>query len=110
MAVEFIALLAVELLYALACLRYGTSPGAPAWLSWPDRAWSGLKTYIPRTTPHLAPRPDYAKIRRLEHELGLVADRPIRNDKVCLVKGCDEADITDVRSWSGMLLARIHEH
>lgn len=55
-----------------------------------------------------APRPDYARINQLERELGLVDERPIRAPRVCLAKGCDGGD--EVRTWSGMLLARVHDH
>ncbi|MEU6768548.1 hypothetical protein ABZ916_39320 [Streptomyces sp. NPDC046853] len=55
-------------------------------------------------------RPDYAKIDRLERELGIAqlpAQKPIRSVRtVCLTKNC-AGDTEELRSWSGILLMRI---
>jgi hypothetical protein len=106
---ELVPLLAAEIIYVLACITYGTRPGAPIWLSWPARLWTRLKN-VGRPKTSLAPPPDYAKIHRLERELGLVDERPLRATPVCLVKGCTDADIDELRSWGGMLLIRVHNH
>jgi hypothetical protein len=61
------------------------------------------------------PKPDYARITQLERELGIgeppqrEREQPIRPDLVCLVKNCD-ADTVELRTWSGYLLRRIHDH
>lgn len=55
--------------------------------------------------------PDYDHIARLERELGIVdpePKKPIRQKKVCLTKNC-QGETTEIRTWSGMVLARIHE-
>ncbi|MGW3491748.1 hypothetical protein [Streptomyces sp. NPDC001054] len=59
------------------------------------------------------PKPDYAYIARLERELGIgqpepEPERPIRADPVCLIKDCDGG--TELRTWSGQLFRRIHDH
>lgn len=110
MPIELIPVLAAEAVYLAACLIYGARPGAAAWLRWPHTFWARLHGYGPPSAA-ATPRPDYAKIRRLERELGLEEPQaPIRAEKVCLVKGCSDADIIEHRSWSGMLLHRVHEH
>jgi len=54
---------------------------------------------------------DYDRIDRLERELGIgeaEPQRPIRPaSKVCLTKDCD-GDTDEIRTWSGVLIARIH--
>ena len=60
------------------------------------------------------PKPDYQRIAQLEHELGLTdpppqAEQPIKPDPVCLIKNC-AADTTELNTWSGYLLRRIHDH
>ncbi|MEU8555933.1 hypothetical protein AB0C80_18355 [Streptomyces anthocyanicus] len=59
----------------------------------------------PAPTP---PRPDYARIHRLERELGLIEERLIRPHlTVCLTKNCD-GDTEEIRTWSGLLIHRVH--
>lgn len=60
------------------------------------------------------PAPDYALIDKLERELGIGqpprTERPMRSDrKVCLIKDCD-GDTTELRTWNGLLIMRIHDH
>jgi len=61
------------------------------------------------------PSPDYQRIAQLERELGIgepppEPERGIRADRtVCLIKDCDGTD-TEIRTWSGLLAYRIHEH
>lgn len=61
------------------------------------------------------PIPDYQQIDRLERELGIgqpppVPERPMRSGRaVCLIKDCDGTD-TDLRTWSGVLVRRFHDH
>ncbi|MFI8872478.1 hypothetical protein [Streptomyces sp. NPDC055243] len=59
------------------------------------------------------PAPDYALIDRLERELG-IGDRARKKHiqtarPVCLIKDCDGTD-TDISTWGGGLVMRIHEH
>lgn len=55
-------------------------------------------------------RPDYGRIAQLERELGLASEKPIlRPEPVCLIKGCD-GPTDEIRSWSGYLIARLHQH
>lgn len=64
---EVLPALAVGLLtlYAIACGIAGSEPDAPLWLRWPQPIWDFIAHgWRPR-------RPDYAKIARLERELGL---------------------------------------
>jgi hypothetical protein len=59
------------------------------------------------------PKPDHHRIAQLERELGIgngPAERGIRPDPVCLVKNCNDADVTEIRLWSGQLIRRIHQH
>jgi len=84
---------------------------APRWLRWPLPIWNKLAHdwRAPSPTP---PRPDYAKIERLERELGVIEaepERPMRRGpKVCLAKNCI-GGTRELRTWSGVLIARIHE-
>lgn len=59
------------------------------------------------------PTPDYQLIDRLERELGIgqpEPKKPMRPSRaVCLIKDCDGID-TELRTWSGVLIRRIHEH
>ncbi|TGB13859.1 hypothetical protein [Streptomyces sp. MZ04] len=59
------------------------------------------------------PAPDYALIDRLERELGIgqpEPERPIRSGRtVCLIKDCD-GDTTELRTWQGLLIMRVHDH
>ena len=64
-----IPVLIVELVYAFACVTVGARPGAPLWLGWPTVAWDYIR-WGRRPAP-VRPRPDYAKIARLERELGI---------------------------------------
>lgn len=64
------------------------------------------------TAPETRPRPDHAKIARLERELGIgqPSEQGIRPDRtVCLIKDCD-GDTEEVRTWAGQLIFRIHQH
>ncbi|MWA08752.1 hypothetical protein [Streptomyces sp. BA2] len=57
--------------------------------------------------------PDYDLIDRLERELGIgqrARKKPMRTARpVCLIKDCDGTN-TDISTWSGVLVMRIHEH
>ncbi|GAA1888282.1 hypothetical protein GCM10009837_07660 [Streptomyces durmitorensis] len=59
------------------------------------------------------PAPDYALIDRLERELGIgqrARKKPMQTARpVCLIKDCDGTD-TELRTWNGVLVMRIHEH
>lgn len=59
------------------------------------------------------PAPDHALIDKLERELGIgqrEPEKPMRpSPTVCLIKDCDGVD-TDVRTWQGFLIMRVHEH
>ncbi|MEU5772758.1 hypothetical protein ABZ819_05565 [Streptomyces venezuelae] len=48
---------------------------APLWLSWPAPIWDWIARRGRRPAPVPA-RPDYAKITRLERELGMTEERP----------------------------------
>lgn len=105
-----IPVLTAEVLYALACTLYGTRPDAPLWLRWPTIAWNRMM--YGRPVPKPLPRPDHAKIERLERELGLVdtePEQPTRHGRtVCLTKNCP-GETTEIHTWSGTLTMRIHE-
>ncbi|NED75432.1 hypothetical protein G3I51_24520 [Streptomyces sp. SID9944] len=66
-------LISVGILYAAACGALGTERDAPLWLSWPLPLWNWIAHDWRRPTS-VAQRPDYAKIARLERELGLQDD------------------------------------
>lgn len=36
-------------------------------------------------------------------------ERPVAPERVCLVKGCN-GPTYEVRSWAGILMARLHDH
>ncbi|MET8378039.1 hypothetical protein [Streptomyces microflavus] len=61
------------------------------------------------------PSPDYQRIADLERELGIgqpapEPERGIREDRtVCLIENCD-GETEEIRSWSGLLIQRIHQH
>lgn len=59
------------------------------------------------------PAPDYQRIAQLERELGISEqqpEKPMRPSRtVCLVKNCTGTD-TEIRTWSGVLIRRVHEH
>ncbi|MGQ3551671.1 hypothetical protein [Streptomyces rochei] len=97
--------------YAVLGAAFGEKPGAPLILRWPYVGWDLIAHSWRTPTPPLA-RPDYAKIDRLERELGMVdvePERPIRAAKtVCLTKNC-MGETHEIRTWSGMLAQRIHE-
>ncbi|MFI5687875.1 hypothetical protein [Streptomyces sp. NPDC051636] len=54
-------------LYGFACGHFGIEPGGPLWLSWPLPIWNR----IAHDWRHPRPRPNYARIARLEQELGI---------------------------------------
>lgn len=64
-------LLATEIAYGTACGLLGTKPGAPLWLRWPVPIWNFIRHGRPPK-----PRPNYARIARLERELGLTGSPP----------------------------------
>lgn len=118
-------LIGLLVLYAAACGTFGSTPGAPLWLRWPLPVWNLIAHDWRRPGP--APlRPDYARIAVLERELGIVdhpvselspfeqgmrvamAERPMRHGNLCLTKNC-AGDTTEIRTWSGVLVTRIHE-
>lgn len=111
--------------YGVACGVAGAEPDAPLWLRWPLPVWN-LIAYDWRCPPAASKRPDYAKIDRLERELGLtdspveelppfeqgmrragVQERPMRHGALCLTKNC-MGDTNEIRTWSGVLLTRVH--
>jgi len=53
--------------YTGLCGIYGAEPGAPLWLRWPHPVWN----LIAHDWRRPRPRPDRAKIARLERELGI---------------------------------------
>ncbi|MEH0417812.1 hypothetical protein [Streptomyces sp. B21-083] len=60
------------------------------------------------------PTPDYQRIAELERELGIgQPPEPERGiypgPPVCLIKDCNGDDY-ELRTWSGVLLRRIHQH
>lgn len=110
--------------YSVACGTVGAESDAPLWLSWPLPIWNAIAHDWRRPTPVPA-RPDYAKIERLERELGIgdhplpelspfeqglrrgMQERPMRHGNLCLTKDC-MGDTTDVRTYAGVLVRRIH--
>ncbi|MEV8124805.1 hypothetical protein AB0P07_11930 [Streptomyces sp. NPDC085944] len=69
--------------------------------------WNRLVPSRRRPAP-APPRPDYVRIHRLERELGLIEERPLRSNlTVCLTKNC-EGDTEDLRTWSGQIIRRVH--
>lgn len=56
--------------YAIVCGVVGAEPGAPWWLRWPIPVWNAIAHDWRRPTA-ARQRPDYAKIARLERELGI---------------------------------------
>ncbi|MCX5537701.1 hypothetical protein OG785_45860 [Streptomyces sp. NBC_00006] len=64
---EAVLLIALGLagVYAVVCGRFGSGADAPRWLAWPLPLWNG----VAHDWRHA--RPDYAKIARLERELGM---------------------------------------
>ncbi|MET9140539.1 hypothetical protein [Streptomyces parvulus] len=85
----------------------GQQPNAPWFCRWPYTLWDFIAHSWRRPTP-VPPRPDYARIDRLERELGLVEERPIRPGRtVCLTKNC-AGDTEEIRTWSGQLITRVH--
>lgn len=101
----------VSIVSAIFFAWVGQQPNAPFFCRWPYVMWDAIERDWRRPAPVLE-RPDYAKIERLERELGIVEpepEKPIRLARtVCLTKGC-EGETTEVRTWSGMLAMRIHE-
>ncbi|WP_030344797.1 hypothetical protein [Streptomyces sp. NRRL S-1022] len=65
-------LLSLTVLYGAACGLYGTTPHAPLILRWPLPIWNRIAHDWRRPRP----RPDYARIARLERELGIGDDIP----------------------------------
>nr|WTC12552.1 hypothetical protein OHA15_33940 [Streptomyces anthocyanicus] len=61
------------------------------------------------------PAPDYQRIAQLERELGIGQPNPeperavYPGPPVCLIKDCD-GDTEEIRTWSGLLMRRIHLH
>ncbi|MFD5384260.1 hypothetical protein ACFWMG_04685 [Streptomyces sp. NPDC127074] len=59
------------------------------------------------------PAPDYQRIAQLERELGIGEQQPEKPTRagrpVCLIKECTGTD-TEIRTWSGILIRRLHEH
>ncbi|MEU0590028.1 hypothetical protein [Streptomyces ardesiacus] len=106
-----VASMAIVVGYAAICGLLAHNPGMPLWIRWPAPLWNAIAHDWRAPAPTLA-RPDYAKIDRLERELGLVdvePEQPIRAAKtVCLTKNC-AGETLELRTWSGMLAQRIHE-
>ena len=68
---EVLIVFGVLLYTAYGVLAATARPTEPLWYSWPARLWPVMKRHI-RPAPQ--PRPDYAKIARLERELGITGD------------------------------------
>lgn len=117
-----IVLVAVAAVYGVFAGAVGTGPNAPRWLRWPAPIWDRI-AHGPRPAP-LPPRPDYARIARLEREFGFVdgpapfregvkrgprsETRPMRTvHTVCLTKNC-EGFTEEITTWSGVPALRIH--
>ncbi|MEU8642208.1 hypothetical protein AB0C91_09855 [Streptomyces sp. NPDC048674] len=100
-------IISAEVLYGAACVAFGMRPGAPLWLSWPLRSWNMLMGH----PQPVQPRPDYARIARLERELGMgeqEPELPIRHGRtICLTKDCG-GDTVELRTWQGAVATRIH--
>ncbi|MFF8482295.1 hypothetical protein [Streptomyces antibioticus] len=100
----------VTAMYGVLSGLLGNEPGAPAALQWPVQVWDVIAHGWRRPAP-ACPRPDYAKIARLERELGIGAvepqppNRPL--GRVCLTKDC-AGDTGEIYAWPGELVARIH--
>lgn len=108
LAVYFISVITV---YAVMCGVAGADSSAPLWLRWPQPIWDFI-AHDWRRPPPAPKRPDYARIERLERELGLAdtePERPLRRDRtVCLTKDC-QGETTEIRTWSDMLMQRVHD-
>ena len=122
-----VLLLAAEVVYAVACAILGSRPGAPLWLRWPLPIWNAI-AHDWRPSKPAPRRPDYAKIARLERELGFsgAPERELspfeegmrraiareagtrRKAKICLAKGC-LGGTREIRTVSGAIIARVHE-
>lgn len=82
---------------------------------WLKPGWITHRNSSGRPEPVVPPQPDYGRIDQLERELGIgdpppEPERGIREDRtVCLIKSCD-GDTTELRTWQGRLIRRIHEH
>ncbi|PJN00780.1 hypothetical protein CG740_23015 [Streptomyces sp. CB01201] len=68
-------LIALTVVYAIACGTLGAEPGAPLWLSWPLPIWSRI-AHDWRRPRAVAVRPDYTRIAMLEHELFGIEPKP----------------------------------
>ncbi|WP_069751585.1 hypothetical protein [Streptomyces sp. EN16] len=59
--------------------------------------------------------PDYQRIAHLERELGIgqaepEPERGVYPDKtVCLIKNCGGSN-HEIRTWTGLLTRRVHQH
>ncbi|MFF9309866.1 hypothetical protein ACF1BS_03055 [Streptomyces sp. NPDC014748] len=104
-------LISVGILYAAACGAFGAERDAPLWLRWPLPLWNRIAHDWRRPIP-VPSRPDYAKIERLERELGIIdaeSERPMHHGpNVCLTRGC-VGRTRDIRTWSGVLARQVHE-
>ncbi|MER5461690.1 hypothetical protein ABT010_13570 [Streptomyces sp. NPDC002668] len=90
-----IPVIILEVMYALACVFIGSRPDAPMWLRWPTLFWNGT-LFRQRPAP-VRPRPDYAKIARLERELGLSDDAPERRRYYANLSTFDRAMLDTMR-------------
>ena len=67
MSDALVVVLSLAAVYGAICGVYGVEPNAPLLLRWPLPIWNRLAHDWRRPRP----RPDYAKIARLERELGI---------------------------------------
>ncbi|MFE4867762.1 hypothetical protein [Streptomyces sp. NPDC056682] len=77
-------LIALAVLYAIACGTLGAEQGASPWLSWPISIWYRI-AHDWRRPKAVAVRPDYVKIAILEYDLFGIEPKP--NTTAALVIG-----------------------
>jgi hypothetical protein len=68
-------IVALTIMYAIACGTVGAEPGSPLWLSWPIPIWNRI-AHDWRRPAQVAGRPDYVQIAMLEHELFGIEPQP----------------------------------
>jgi hypothetical protein len=130
-----IPVLVLEFAYLMACVTVGTRPGASLWLRWLTLTWERMVhgpapkprpnyariAYLERELGMVDSEPERRSsgfgLSAEEAQANLAAnlnrifgpERPVRADRVCLVKGCD-GPTTEIRGWDGILHRRLHRH